>query len=210
MPCRRIADAARPRMRPARPPAACRGCRRRRARRRRRGSRRSCSRCFTTSTARKQTRLPAAPRITPPTRADEARGRRDGGQARDHAGDHADHAGAPEAASTRGPPRPGPRWPPTGGSRSAPSPPSPLAASALPALKPYQPTHSMPRADHGHARVVRRRQIARKAVARAQHAGARPARTTPAVACTTSPPAKSITCRRASQPPPQTQWHTGA
>ena len=33
---------------------------------------------------------------------------------------------------------------------------------------------------------------------------------TPAVACTTRPPAKSSTPRCASQPPPQTQWATGA
>src|ERR1700722_6403410 len=85
---------------------------------------------------------------------------------------------------------------------------SALEASALPALKPNQPTQSSGaptitiqgacggRTDFGKST----RGLSIQATTRAE---------TPAVTCTTMPPAKSITPRLASQPPPHTQWATG-
>ncbi len=86
---------------------------------------------------------------------------------------------------------------------------SPLAARALPPLKPYQPTHSMPAPIMvmpglcGGCRSLGNpsRGPIMAAATRAEM---------PAVACTTIPPAKSITCRWASHPPPQIQCATGA
>ena len=86
---------------------------------------------------------------------------------------------------------------------------SPLAARALPPLKPNQPTHS----------------IAAPAMVSVMLCGGcvwsgKPRRgpstmaattaAVPAVMCTTVPPAKSIKPMPPSQPPPQTQWVIGA
>ena len=85
---------------------------------------------------------------------------------------------------------------------------APSAATALPALKPNQPTHSM----HAPVTVMGRlcggiatsgkplRLPSTMAATRAA---------TPAVTWTTAPPAKSRKPISASQPPPQTQWATG-
>ena len=85
----------------------------------------------------------------------------------------------------------------------------PSAASALPPLKPNQPTQSRlapiivkPGLCGGCRALGKpRRRPTITAMTRAE---------TPAVACTTKPPAKSITPISASQPPPQIQWQTGA
>ncbi len=86
---------------------------------------------------------------------------------------------------------------------------SPLAARALPPLKPYQPTHSMP------APIMVMpglcggwSSLGKPSRGPIMAAAIRAA--IPAVACTTMPPAKSMTCRWASQPPPQIQCATGA
>ena len=85
----------------------------------------------------------------------------------------------------------------------------PLAASALPALKPNQPTHNMPAPVTtvvmlwGGIAVVGKPW--RGPRTRAQTSAA-----TPAVICTTIPPAKSSTPSLPSQPPPHTQCATGA
>jgi hypothetical protein len=84
----------------------------------------------------------------------------------------------------------------------------PLAASADPPLKPNQPTHNMPapatvsvRLWGGSAWVPKPlRGPSTRAATRAA---------TPAVMWTTVPPAKSSKPICISQPPPQTQWHTG-
>ncbi len=85
----------------------------------------------------------------------------------------------------------------------------PLAASALPPLKPNQPTHSIAApamvipglcgviGSWGKPRLGPRTRASTSADA-------------PAVRWTTSPPAKSMTPSAASQPPPQIQWATGA
>ena len=83
------------------------------------------------------------------------------------------------------------------------------AASALPALKPNHPTHSMAAPTmtiHGAWGGLMpcgkpRRLPSIQATTRAE---------TPAVTWTTMPPAKSMTSSWASQPPPHTQWATGA
>ncbi len=86
---------------------------------------------------------------------------------------------------------------------------SPLAASALPPLKPYQPTQSMPAPIMvmpglwGGCRSLGK-------PSRGPTITAMTSAETPAVAWTTRPPAKSITWRWASQPPPQIQCATGA
>jgi hypothetical protein len=85
---------------------------------------------------------------------------------------------------------------------------SPLAARALPPLKPNQPTQSMPApvtvmvmlcGIMGVSGKPRRGPSTRAATSEA----------TPAVMCTTVPPAKSYSPMEPSQPPPQTQWVTG-
>ena len=83
------------------------------------------------------------------------------------------------------------------------------AATALPALNPNQPTQSMaapiitiPGLWGGRISSGKPRRLPSiAAITRAE---------TPQVRWTTSPPAKSCTPRSASQPPPHTQWHTGA
>ena len=85
----------------------------------------------------------------------------------------------------------------------------PSAARALPALNPNQPTHSiaapimvMPGLCGGRTWLGNpRRPPSMAANTRAE---------TPAVTCTTRPPAKSRTPISANQPPPHTQWVTGA
>src|SRR5262245_50075020 len=85
---------------------------------------------------------------------------------------------------------------------------SPFAASALPPLKPNQPTHNIPApatvnvmlcGNIGCDGKPRRGPIVSAAVNAA----------TPAVKCTTMPPAKSSTPIDCSQPPPHTQCATG-
>ena len=85
----------------------------------------------------------------------------------------------------------------------------PFAARAEPALKPNHPNHSsaapmtvvgMLCGSMGSVPNPRRAPMTR-ATARAE---------TPAVMCTTIPPAKSRAPIWASHPPPQTQWATGS
>ena len=85
----------------------------------------------------------------------------------------------------------------------------PSAARALPPLKPYQPTHSMPAPIMVMPGLCGGRSSAGKP-SRGPSIRAATMAETPAVACTTRPPAKSITPRCCNQPPPQTQWQTGA
>ncbi len=85
---------------------------------------------------------------------------------------------------------------------------SPPALSALPALKPNQPTHNMP------APVIVMVMLCgiiavRGKPRRLPSTIAVTMAATPAVICTTVPPAKSSRPICPSQPPPQTQWHTG-
>ena len=77
-------------------------------------------------------------------RADEARRRRDGAEAGDHAGDDAEHRRLAVAHPFDAPSRRARRRTRRCASSSIAMPAEPLAASALPALKPNQPTHSMP------------------------------------------------------------------
>ena len=82
------------------------------------------------------------------------------------------------------------------------------AASALPPLKPNQPTQSMP----APAMVMPGRCGGSKCAGKPRRLPIRIAATsaeTPAVVCTTMPPAKSSVPSEASQPPPQTQCATG-
>ena len=75
-------------------------------------------------------------------RADEARGRRDRAQARDHAGHDAEHARLAELEPLDGSSTPWRRPPRAMCVTSIAMPAAPFAASALPALKPNQPTQS--------------------------------------------------------------------
>ena len=85
----------------------------------------------------------------------------------------------------------------------------PFAPSALPALKPNQPTQSIAAPTKvmpglwGGATSLGNSRLGPSMKTKASAA-------VPAVACTTSPPAKSATPRSASQPPPHIQWATGA
>ena len=65
-------------------------------------------------------------------------------------------------------------------------------------------------ADHHHPGRVRRMDAMREIVTRPQHPGDHNGRKRRPSRCTTMPPAKSITPRAASQPPPHTQCATGA
>ena len=71
-----------------------------------------------------------------------------------------------------------------------PSPPVPLAAVALPALKPNQPTHSIAGAGDAHSHVVRRH-ISVPYPFRLPRTSAHIRAAIPALRCTTVPPAKS-------------------
>ena len=85
---------------------------------------------------------------------------------------------------------------------------SPPAFKALPALKPNHPTQSM----QAPAMVIHGACGGRTSLGKPVRGPIRMARTsaeTPAVRCTTSPPAKSSTPLVMSQPPPQTQCATG-
>ena len=83
-----------------------------------------------------------------------------------------------------------------------------FAASALPALKPNQPTHSMPAPAAVTGRLCGGIDTCGKP-RRRPSTSAHTSAATPALTCTTVPPAKSITPSFASQPPPHTQCVTG-
>src|SRR5688572_3036133 len=84
----------------------------------------------------------------------------------------------------------------------------PFAASALPALKPNQPTQSMPAPATVNGRLCGVIAVCGKP-RRRPTTTAQTSADTPALTCTTMPPAKSMTPRSASQPPPQTQCANG-
>src|SRR4051812_5331943 len=84
----------------------------------------------------------------------------------------------------------------------------PFAASALPALKPNQPTHSMPAPVTAYGRLCGAIAVCGKP-RRLPSTSAQTSAATPALTCTTMPPAKSMTPSLASQPPPQTQCAMG-
>src|SRR3990167_3858959 len=79
-----------------------------------------------------------------------------------------------------------------------------LAPSADPALNPNQPTHSMAAPNMTKAGLCGGRRSDGN-VARLPIISTKTSELTPAVACTTRPPAKSLTPMTASHPPPQTQ-----
>ncbi len=81
---------------------------------------------------------------------------------------------------------------------------SPLAASALPPLKPNQPTQSMPAPVTVMVRLCGGKGVVGKPW-RLPTMMAATSAPTPAVICTTRPPAKSIAPISLNQPPPQTQ-----
>ena len=84
----------------------------------------------------------------------------------------------------------------------------PFAASALPALKPNQPTHSIPAPATVSGRLCGAMAVSgnpRRRPSTSAHTSA----ATPALMCTTMPPAKSMTPSFASQPPPHTQCASG-
>ena len=85
---------------------------------------------------------------------------------------------------------------------------APSAASALPALKPNQPTHSMQAPVTVIGRLCGGIGVVGKPL-RLPMTSAATSAATPALICTTAPPAKSMKPRSASQPPPQTQCATG-
>ena len=85
----------------------------------------------------------------------------------------------------------------------------PFAASALPALKPNQPTHSMPAPATVNGRLCGVMAVCGKAAPLARAPARTPVPPTPALTCTTMPPAKSMTPSFASQPPPHTQCAIG-
>ena len=84
----------------------------------------------------------------------------------------------------------------------------PLAASALPPLNPNQPTQSMPAPETVMVRLCGAMAVFWKPW-RGPTTIAATSAATPAVTCTTVPPAKSSRPSSPSQPPPQTQWVTG-
>jgi hypothetical protein len=81
---------------------------------------------------------------------------------------------------------------------------SPFAASALPPLKPNQPTHSIP-APATVSVMLWGGLICSGKPRRAPSTSAAVSAPAPAVMCTTMPPAKSFTPSSPSQPPPHTQ-----
>ena len=85
----------------------------------------------------------------------------------------------------------------------------PFAASALPALNPNQPTHSNAAPLTVIVRLCGGIAVLGKPV-RLPITSAATSAATPALTCTTAPPAKSRKPRANSQPSgPQTQWATG-
>ena len=83
-----------------------------------------------------------------------------------------------------------------------------LAASALPALKPNQPNQSRPAPSSMNGTLCGISADDLKSLRRPTTIAATSA-ATPALTCTTVPPAKSSAPILASQPPPQTQWAIG-
>src|SRR5262249_62171138 len=100
--------------------------------------------------------------------------------------------------------------PPDGalGVRSVPAAADPSAASALPPLNPNQPTQSSPAPLTVIVRLCGSIGVSGKPL-RLPITSAATSAATPALTCTTAPPAKSLKPRSASQPPPQTQCVTG-
>ncbi len=85
----------------------------------------------------------------------------------------------------------------------------PSAASALPALKPNQPTHRMPAPVTAMGRLWGSMAVLGKpCLGPISMAATRAAM--PELMCTTVPPAKSSAPIAPSHPPPHTQWATGA
>ena len=85
---------------------------------------------------------------------------------------------------------------------------APSAASALPALKPNQPTHSMQAPVTVMVMLCGGIAVSGKP-RRRPSTSAQTSAAMPAFRCTTVPPAKSITPIFCSQPSPQTQCATG-
>lgn len=85
----------------------------------------------------------------------------------------------------------------------------PSAASWLPALKPNQPTQSIEAPTTVSTRLLGGIAVPGKPV-RLPSTMQSTSAATPALICTTVPPAKSSTPSSWRKPPPQTQWATGA
>src|SRR5690606_37274103 len=85
---------------------------------------------------------------------------------------------------------------------------APFAASALPALKPNHPTQSIAAPDTVIVRLCGGIGVVGKP-ARLPSTSAATSAATPALTCTTAPPAKSRKPSSPSQPPPHTQCATG-
>ena len=86
---------------------------------------------------------------------------------------------------------------------------APSAASALPALKPNQPTHRMPAPVTAMGRLWGGMAVVGKPCLGPMRMAATRA-AMPELMCTTVPPAKSSAPISPSHPPPHTQWATGA
>ena len=84
----------------------------------------------------------------------------------------------------------------------------PLAARALPPLNPNQPTHSKPAPAATSGKLCGGMATCGKP-RRGPMTQAQTSAATPALTCTTMPPAKSMTPSCANQPPPQIQCATG-
>ena len=84
---------------------------------------------------------------------------------------------------------------------------NPLAAKALPALKPNHPNHRNPAARSVNGCYAARVRLTDSRAAVHDFAATRAAM--PALTCTTVPPAKSRAPIWESQPPPHTQWAIG-
>ena len=84
----------------------------------------------------------------------------------------------------------------------------PLAASALPALKPNQPNQSRPAPSSVNGTLCGSSEFDGYSC-RLPTTMAATSAATAAFTCTTVPPAKSSAPSLASQPPPQTQWAIG-
>ena len=83
------------------------------------------------------------------------------------------------------------------------------AANALPALNPNQPNHSRPAPSSANGTLCGSRDDEGYPW-RLPTTNAATSAATPALTCTTVPPAKSSAPMSASHPPPHTQWATGA
>ena len=76
-------------------------------------------------------------------------------------------------------------------------------------MNPNQPTHSMPAPTSVYARLFGGIGVTGYPL-RGPSASAAASPAIPALMCTTVPPEESRMPNSPSQPPPQTQWHTGA